>query len=143
MSFRHLNLKLKFAMSDAARTMDGVFAVHKPADITSAQVLRDLQRQFNRSDFFKPWLAAERQRLQEEPSWKEPSPRKEVKMDRCQARSWWNSRSNCHRDMEAGESVWAPKLQRFLDEWKNKGTEQGEPPEDKPVAADAKQEAED
>ncbi|EZF33162.1 tRNA pseudouridine(55) synthase [Trichophyton interdigitale MR816] len=57
-------------MSDAARTMDGVFAVHKPADITSAQVLRDLQRQFNRSDFFKPWLAAERQRLQEEPSWK-------------------------------------------------------------------------
>ncbi|EFR04598.1 tRNA pseudouridine synthase 4 [Nannizzia gypsea CBS 118893] len=56
-------------MSDAARTMDGVFAVHKPADITSAQVLRDLQRQFNRSEFFKPWLAAERQRLKEEPSW--------------------------------------------------------------------------
>ncbi|KAM5444360.1 pseudouridine synthase pus4 [Microsporum ferrugineum] len=56
-------------MSDAARTMDGVFAVHKPADITSAQVLRDLQKQFNRSEFFKPWLEAERQRLREEPSW--------------------------------------------------------------------------
>lgn len=48
-----------------------------------------------------------------------------------------------YSDMEAGESVWAPKLQRFLDEWKNKETEQGEQPEDKPVAADAKQETED
>ncbi|KAK2855722.1 hypothetical protein FQN49_004909 [Arthroderma sp. PD_2] len=56
-------------MSDAARTMEGVFAVRKPADITSAQVLRDLQRQFNRSEFFKPWLEAERQRLKDEPSW--------------------------------------------------------------------------
>ncbi|KAF3483458.1 pseudouridine synthase [Arthroderma uncinatum] len=69
MSLRRLPLKIHAAMSDAARTMDGVFAVHKPADITSAQVLRDLQRQFNRSEFFKPWLEAERQRLREEPNW--------------------------------------------------------------------------
>lgn len=48
-----------------------------------------------------------------------------------------------YSDMEAGESVWAPKLQRFLDEWKNKGSEQEEQPEDKSVATDEKQEAED
>ncbi|KAI2117224.1 pseudouridine synthase pus4, partial [Ophidiomyces ophidiicola] len=47
--------------------LDGVFAVHKPGGISSADVLRDLQRHFNPSEFFKPVLEAERQRRREEP----------------------------------------------------------------------------
>ena len=35
-------------------------AVHKPQGITSADVLRDLQRHFNPSKLFKPWLDAEK-----------------------------------------------------------------------------------
>lgn len=43
-----------------------LLAVHKPGGISSADVLRDLQRHFNPSDFFKPWLDAERQRRRQE-----------------------------------------------------------------------------
>ncbi|KAI5301101.1 hypothetical protein KEM56_001963 [Ascosphaera pollenicola] len=40
--------------------LDGVFAVHKPTGISSADVLRDLQRHFNPSEFWKPWIERER-----------------------------------------------------------------------------------
>ncbi|KAL1953989.1 hypothetical protein VTO42DRAFT_1875 [Malbranchea cinnamomea] len=49
------------------RNLDGVFAVHKPADITSYDVIRDLQKHFKASKFFQPWLEAERKRLSELP----------------------------------------------------------------------------
>ncbi|MCJ1431311.1 hypothetical protein MMC27_000662 [Xylographa pallens] len=44
-------------MSQAA---EGVFAIHKPPAITSAQVVRDLQKAFNPSELFAPWLANEK-----------------------------------------------------------------------------------
>ncbi|KMP08863.1 tRNA pseudouridine synthase B [Coccidioides immitis H538.4] len=47
--------------------LEGVFAVHKPGGISSADVLRDLQRHFNPSKFFQPWLTAERERRKQEP----------------------------------------------------------------------------
>ncbi|KAI5280600.1 hypothetical protein KEM54_003614 [Ascosphaera aggregata] len=40
--------------------LHGVFAVHKPKGISSADVLRDLQRHFNPSEFWKPWIERER-----------------------------------------------------------------------------------
>ncbi|MCJ1403312.1 hypothetical protein MMC11_006535 [Xylographa trunciseda] len=43
-----------------AKAVEGVFAIHKPPAITSAQVVRDLQRAFNPSDLFAPWLANEK-----------------------------------------------------------------------------------
>ncbi|WEW61011.1 pseudouridine synthase pus4 [Emydomyces testavorans] len=49
-----------------ARNLEGVFAVHKPSGISSADVLRDLQHHFNPSKFFQPWLHAERERRQRE-----------------------------------------------------------------------------
>ncbi|EEP80196.1 conserved hypothetical protein [Uncinocarpus reesii 1704] len=52
-------------MSQAAN-LEGVFAVHKPAGISSAEVLRNLQHHFNRSKFFQPWISAERERRQQE-----------------------------------------------------------------------------
>ncbi|CZT03192.1 related to pseudouridine synthase [Rhynchosporium agropyri] len=42
------------------KIMEGVFAVRKPTGVSSAQVLRDLQKHFNPSELFAPWLAAER-----------------------------------------------------------------------------------
>ncbi|KAH9206487.1 pseudouridine synthase [Leptodontidium sp. 2 PMI_412] len=42
------------------KIMEGVFAVHKPTGISSAQALRDLQHHFNPSELFAPWLEAER-----------------------------------------------------------------------------------
>ncbi|KAL2075269.1 hypothetical protein VTL71DRAFT_212 [Oculimacula yallundae] len=42
------------------KIMEGVFAVHKPTGISSAQVVRDLQRHFNPSELFAPWLEAEK-----------------------------------------------------------------------------------
>ncbi|KAI5292599.1 hypothetical protein KEM52_006228 [Ascosphaera acerosa] len=39
--------------------LDGVFAVHKPKGISSADVLRDLQRHFKQSEFWRPWLERE------------------------------------------------------------------------------------
>ncbi|KAJ5160029.1 tRNA pseudouridine synthase 1 [Penicillium canariense] len=41
------------------KIFEGCFAVHKPQGITSADVLRDLQRHFNPSKLFKPWIQAE------------------------------------------------------------------------------------
>ncbi|MCJ1461918.1 hypothetical protein MMC07_000517 [Pseudocyphellaria aurata] len=42
------------------RVCQGVFAVNKPKSLSSAQVLRELQRVFKTSKFFAPWLEAER-----------------------------------------------------------------------------------
>ncbi|MCJ1281585.1 hypothetical protein MMC26_000905 [Xylographa opegraphella] len=43
-----------------AKAVEGVFAIHKPPAITSAQVVRDLQKAFNPSELFAPWLANEK-----------------------------------------------------------------------------------
>ncbi|MCJ1393186.1 hypothetical protein MMC18_006058 [Xylographa bjoerkii] len=43
-----------------AKAVEGVFAIHKPPAITSAQVVRDLQKVFNPSELFAPWLANEK-----------------------------------------------------------------------------------
>ncbi|MCJ1478799.1 hypothetical protein MMC13_007483 [Lambiella insularis] len=42
------------------RVVEGVFAINKPPEITSAQVIRDLQKAFNPSELFAPWLAVEK-----------------------------------------------------------------------------------
>ncbi|KAJ5488992.1 tRNA pseudouridine synthase 1 [Penicillium diatomitis] len=42
------------------KIFEGCFAVHKPQGISSADVLRDLQRHFNPSKLFRPWLDAEK-----------------------------------------------------------------------------------
>ncbi|KAF2104786.1 tRNA pseudouridine synthase B [Rhizodiscina lignyota] len=53
-------------MSQSSKIIEGVFAVHKPLGISSAQVLRDLQSAFNPSKTFAPWLAREKDRLNDE-----------------------------------------------------------------------------
>ncbi|EAU37007.1 conserved hypothetical protein [Aspergillus terreus NIH2624] len=45
---------------------EGVFAVHKPQGITSADVIRNLQHHFNPSKLFQPWLETERARRKRE-----------------------------------------------------------------------------
>ncbi|OOQ89386.1 pseudouridine synthase [Penicillium brasilianum] len=42
------------------KIFEGCFAVHKPQGITSADVLRDLQRHFNPSKLFQPWIETEK-----------------------------------------------------------------------------------
>lgn len=44
-------------------------AVHKPQGITSADVLRDLQRHFNPSKLFRPWIEAEKDSRKKESSY--------------------------------------------------------------------------
>lgn len=55
------------ASSTTGKIVDGCFAIHKPLGISSAQVLRDLQRHFNPSKLFAPALAAERSKREAEP----------------------------------------------------------------------------
>ncbi|MCJ1298698.1 hypothetical protein MMC08_001488 [Hypocenomyce scalaris] len=43
-----------------AKVVEGVFAIHKPQGITSAQVVRDLQQTFNPSKLFASWIEAEK-----------------------------------------------------------------------------------
>lgn len=43
----------------SGKVIEGVFALHKPPGISSAQALRDLQKHFNPSKLFKPWLQDE------------------------------------------------------------------------------------
>ncbi|PYH44579.1 pseudouridine synthase PUS4 [Aspergillus saccharolyticus JOP 1030-1] len=45
---------------------EGVFAVHKPQGVTSADVIRTLQKHFNPSKLFAPWLESERARRDRE-----------------------------------------------------------------------------
>ncbi|KAF2088007.1 pseudouridine synthase [Saccharata proteae CBS 121410] len=52
--------------SASSPVLEGIFAIHKPPVISSAQVLRDVEDQFNPSKLFAPLLAAERERLQSE-----------------------------------------------------------------------------
>ncbi|KAJ5309908.1 Protein disulfide-isomerase tigA [Penicillium atrosanguineum] len=48
------------------KILEGVFAVHKPQGVTSADVLRTLQKHFNPSKAFKPWLDEEKARRDRE-----------------------------------------------------------------------------
>ncbi|KAL1852968.1 pseudouridine synthase pus4 [Paecilomyces lecythidis] len=52
-------------MSDE-KIYEGVFAVHKPQGVTSADVIRKLQQHFNPSATFQPWIEAERARRKRE-----------------------------------------------------------------------------
>ncbi|KAJ9402561.1 hypothetical protein DTO282F9_757 [Paecilomyces variotii] len=45
---------------------DGVFAVHKPQGVTSADVIRKLQQHFNPSETFRSWIENERDRRKRE-----------------------------------------------------------------------------
>ncbi|KAF2200359.1 pseudouridine synthase [Delitschia confertaspora ATCC 74209] len=45
------------------KIVEGIFAINKPTDISSAGVLRTLQDHFDPSSLFTPWLTRERQRL--------------------------------------------------------------------------------
>ncbi|KKZ68783.1 tRNA pseudouridine55 synthase [[Emmonsia] crescens] len=48
------------------RNLEGIFAVHKPPGISSAEVLRNLQQHFTPSRFFQPWIETERIRRRAE-----------------------------------------------------------------------------
>ncbi|KAL3464178.1 pseudouridine synthase [Aspergillus heterothallicus] len=45
---------------------EGIFAVHKPQGVTSADVIRKLQSHFNPSELFRPWLETECERRNRE-----------------------------------------------------------------------------
>ncbi|KAK4565635.1 pseudouridine synthase pus4 [Recurvomyces mirabilis] len=61
---------------------EGVFAINKPPAITSAQVIRDVQRHFNPSSLFAPWMKLEQDKKDAEShnqrnkrkSWKQRQP---------------------------------------------------------------------
>ncbi|PPJ51873.1 hypothetical protein CBER1_09076 [Cercospora berteroae] len=46
--------------------LEGVLAINKPPGISSAQVIRDVQQQFNPSKLFRPWLDRERSKIENE-----------------------------------------------------------------------------
>ncbi|KAK2767008.1 hypothetical protein FQN54_006325 [Arachnomyces sp. PD_36] len=47
---------------------EGVFAVNKPQGISSAQVIRELQKHFNPSKTFRPWIEDEREKRLQDPN---------------------------------------------------------------------------
>ncbi|KAI9793865.1 MAG: hypothetical protein M1816_007117 [Peltula sp. TS41687] len=49
-------------MTQGGKIVEGVFAINKPQFLSSAQVLRDLQSHFGRSQLFAPALSAESER---------------------------------------------------------------------------------
>ncbi|KAL2829992.1 pseudouridine synthase [Aspergillus cavernicola] len=55
----------RFTMS-GERIYEGVFAVHKPQGVTSADVIRKLQYHFNPSELFRPWIEHEKSRRKRE-----------------------------------------------------------------------------
>ncbi|GLB00363.1 hypothetical protein AtubIFM61612_004727 [Aspergillus tubingensis] len=61
MSFRQALRPFRRTMS-GEKIYEGVFAVHKPQGVSSADVVRTLQTHFNPSKLFAPWLADERAR---------------------------------------------------------------------------------
>ncbi|KAJ5120677.1 uncharacterized protein N7515_010065 [Penicillium bovifimosum] len=62
--------------------LEGVMAVHKPQGITSADVLRDLQKHFNPSKSFAPWLAdARAQRDQQNKHQRQQRRRREKRIE--------------------------------------------------------------
>ncbi|KAF2165429.1 hypothetical protein M409DRAFT_55826 [Zasmidium cellare ATCC 36951] len=46
----------------SGQVLEGVLAIHKPAAISSAQVIRDVQDHFDPSKLFQPWLAREQEK---------------------------------------------------------------------------------
>ena len=56
-----LNSHSRLEMSESqSRIVEGLFAINKPPSVSSAQVIRNLQKVFNISNLFTPWLEAER-----------------------------------------------------------------------------------
>ncbi|KAL1966794.1 hypothetical protein VTN77DRAFT_3759 [Rasamsonia byssochlamydoides] len=60
---------------------EGVFAVHKPRGVTSADVLRHLQKYFNPSETFRPWLEDEIARRQQDSNFQRRRRRKDKKVE--------------------------------------------------------------
>ncbi|RAH45794.1 pseudouridine synthase PUS4 [Aspergillus brunneoviolaceus CBS 621.78] len=60
------SFKLFRTTMSGEKIYEGVFAVHKPQGVTSADVIRTLQKHFNPSALFQPWLAHERARRDRE-----------------------------------------------------------------------------
>lgn len=59
----NIRRKIQINMSTQfGNIVEGVFAINKPHSISSAQVIRDLQRHFNPSRLFRPWIETERTR---------------------------------------------------------------------------------
>ncbi|EQL30328.1 tRNA pseudouridine55 synthase [Blastomyces dermatitidis ATCC 26199] len=58
----HFHTRGFSAIMNHNRNIEGVFAVHKPPGISSAEVLRNLQQHFTPSQFFQPWIETERSR---------------------------------------------------------------------------------
>ncbi|KAI1485241.1 pseudouridine synthase [Biscogniauxia mediterranea] len=56
----------KMVASSSAPVLDGVFGIHKPMGMSSAQVIRDCQHHFNPSEVFKPLMAQEALKRQNE-----------------------------------------------------------------------------
>ncbi|KAJ6144467.1 hypothetical protein N7470_008362 [Penicillium chermesinum] len=63
------------------KVLEGILPVHKPQGVTSADVLRTLQKHFNPSKTFKPWLDAEKARLSQDPSYQKKRRRNKKPMD--------------------------------------------------------------
>ncbi|KAL4866330.1 hypothetical protein BDV12DRAFT_136855 [Aspergillus spectabilis] len=59
-------LKLYRRTMSGEKIYEGVFAVHKPQGVSSADVIRKLQQHFNPSDLFRPWLEDEQARRNRE-----------------------------------------------------------------------------
>ncbi|KAI1215112.1 trub family pseudouridylate synthase-containing protein [Annulohypoxylon truncatum] len=53
-------------MASSRPILDGVFGIHKPMGMSSAQVIRDCQHHFNPSNFFKPMIDEEKQKRDNE-----------------------------------------------------------------------------
>ncbi|PYI24900.1 pseudouridine synthase [Aspergillus indologenus CBS 114.80] len=60
------SFKLFRTTMSGEKIYEGVFAVHKPQGVSSADVIRTLQKHFNPSQLFRPWLASERARRDRE-----------------------------------------------------------------------------
>ncbi|RDW94860.1 hypothetical protein BP5796_00623 [Coleophoma crateriformis] len=61
-----MSAKKLFWRMTQGNILEGVFAINKPTGISSAQALRDIQKQFNPSELFAPWLAAEKAKIARE-----------------------------------------------------------------------------
>ncbi|KAI5924369.1 pseudouridine synthase [Camillea tinctor] len=56
----------KMVASGSGPVLDGVFGIHKPMGMSSAQVIRDCQHHFNPSEVFKPLMTQEAMKRQNE-----------------------------------------------------------------------------
>nr|POE85091.1 putative trna pseudouridine synthase 4 [Quercus suber] len=72
---------MKSSSEPRSSIIEGCFAIHKPPGITSAQVIRDVQRHFDPSKLFKPMLDAELARRDAQRS-SDPKQKKRTRRER-------------------------------------------------------------